>query len=92
MSRKAANQKFNRKDVKRLLRERNVTLISAGLDEVPMAYKNLGEVMAAQKDLVKVLGQFDPRPVKTAYSSNYPERAISIFGECERLPAGDLQL
>jgi hypothetical protein len=37
MSRKAANEKFNWKDVNRLLRERGVTLISAGLDEVPMA-------------------------------------------------------
>src|SRR6185295_15951446 len=48
MSRKAANEKFNWKDVNRLQRERGVTLISAGLDEVPMAYKNIKEVMAAQ--------------------------------------------
>ena len=41
MSRKAANERFNWKDVNRLLRERGVTLISAGLDEVPMAYKNI---------------------------------------------------
>ena len=61
MSRKAANEKFNWKDVNRLLRERGVTLISAGLDEVPMAYKNIREVMAAQNDLVTVLGQFDPK-------------------------------
>jgi tRNA-splicing ligase RtcB len=73
MSRKAANQKFNWKDVKRFLRERNVTLISAGLDEVPMAYKSIGEVMAAQKDLVTVLGQFDPRLVKMAPSGERPE-------------------
>ena len=37
MSRKAANEKFNWKEVNRFLRERGVTLISAGLDEVPMA-------------------------------------------------------
>src|SRR6266699_6519544 len=61
MSRKAANEKFNWKDVNRLLRERGVTLISAGLDEVPMSYKNIREVMAAQNDLVTVLGQFDPK-------------------------------
>jgi RNA-splicing ligase RtcB len=30
------------------LRERGVTLLSAGLDEVPMADKNIDEVMAAQ--------------------------------------------
>jgi tRNA-splicing ligase RtcB len=66
MSRKAANEKFNWKDVNRLLRERGVTLISAGLDEVPMAYKNIREVMAAQNDLVTILGQFDPKLVKMA--------------------------
>ena len=66
MSRKAANEKFNWKDVKRFLREQGVTLISAGLDEVPMAYKNIREVMAAQSDLVRVLGQFDPKLVKMA--------------------------
>ena len=73
MSRKAANEKFNWKDVKRFLRERGVTLISAGLDEVPMAYKNIREVMAAQNDLVTVLGQFDPKLVKMAPSGERPE-------------------
>jgi tRNA-splicing ligase RtcB len=73
MSRKAANEKFNWKDVNRLLRERGVTLISAGLDEVPMAYKNIRAVMAAQSDLVTVLGQFDPKLVKMAPSGERPE-------------------
>ena len=31
------------------LRQRGVTLLSAGLDEVPMAYKDIDEAMAAQK-------------------------------------------
>jgi len=73
MSRKAANEKFNWKDVHRLLRERGVTLISAGLDEAPMAYKDIREVMAAQQDLVTVLGQFDPKLVKMAPSGERPE-------------------
>jgi tRNA-splicing ligase RtcB len=73
MSRKAANEKFNWKEVNRFLRERGVTLISAGLDEVPMAYKNIREVMAAQNDLVTVLGQFDPKLVKMAPSGERPE-------------------
>jgi tRNA-splicing ligase RtcB len=73
MSRKAANQKFNWKEVNRFLRERGVTLISAGLDEVPMAYKNICEVMAAQSDLVTVLGEFNPRLVKMAPSGERPE-------------------
>jgi tRNA-splicing ligase RtcB len=56
MSRKSANEKFNWKDVNRFLKERGFTLISADPDEVPMAYKNIREVMAAQSDLVTVLG------------------------------------
>jgi len=73
MSRKAANGKFRWQEVNRLLRERGVTLISAGLDEVPMAYKNIREVMAAQSDLVTILGQFDPKLVKMAPSGERPE-------------------
>jgi tRNA-splicing ligase RtcB len=73
MSRKAANEKFNWKDVKCFLKQQGVTLISAGLDEVPMAYKNIREVMAAQSDLVTVLGQFDPKLVKMAPSGERPE-------------------
>ena len=30
--------------------------MSAGLDEVPMVYKDIDEVMAAQRDLVEPLG------------------------------------
>jgi tRNA-splicing ligase RtcB (3'-phosphate/5'-hydroxy nucleic acid ligase) len=73
MSRKAATQKFNWKDVNRFLREAGVTLISAGLDEVPMVYKNIREVMAAQSDLVTILGQFDPKLVKMAPSGERAE-------------------
>ncbi|HEX5397882.1 MAG TPA: RtcB family protein [Verrucomicrobiae bacterium] len=73
MSRKAANQKFNWKDVNRFLKQQGVTLISAGLDEVPMAYKNIRDVMSAQNDLVTVLGEFMPRLVKMAPSGERPE-------------------
>lgn len=66
MSRTQAFKTFEWKKVNAFLREKGVTLISAGLDEVPMVYKNIHEVMAAQKDLVTILGQFDPRLVKMA--------------------------
>ena len=61
-----ATKTFDWKRVNAFLREKGVMLISAGLDEVPMVYKNIHEVMAAQKDLVTVLGQFDPKLVKMA--------------------------
>jgi len=73
MSRKAANEKFNWKDVNRFLKQQGVTLISAGLDEVPMAYKNIRDVMKAQTDLVTVLGEFMPKLVKMAPSGERPE-------------------
>ena len=73
MSRTQATKTFEWKKVNAFLREKGVTLVSAGLDEVPMVYKNIHEVMAAQHDLVTVLGQFDPKLVKMAPHGERPE-------------------
>ncbi|MEO5822987.1 MAG: RtcB family protein [Vicinamibacteraceae bacterium] len=73
MSRTAAKKTFTWADAQRLLRARGVTLISAGLDEVPMAYKDIDAVMAAQRDLVEPLARFEPRLVKMAPSGEPPE-------------------
>jgi tRNA-splicing ligase RtcB len=73
MSRTKAKQTFTWKAAQKLLRERNVTLISAGLDEVPMAYKDIDEVMAAQQDLVEIVARFQPRLVKMAPGGEPPE-------------------
>jgi tRNA-splicing ligase RtcB len=73
MSRTRAKATFTWGDAQRYLRERGVTLISAGLDEVPMAYKNIDEVMAAQADLVEPLARFEPRLVKMAPGGEPPE-------------------
>jgi tRNA-splicing ligase RtcB len=66
MSRTKAKATFKWDDVQKYLRERRVQLLSAGLDEVPMAYKNIDEVMAAQRDLVETIARFEPRLVKMA--------------------------
>ncbi len=66
MSRSKAMQTFEWGTVNRVLKERGVKLLSAGLDEAPMVYKDIHVVMAAQRDLVEVLGQFDPKLVKMA--------------------------
>jgi tRNA-splicing ligase RtcB len=66
MSRKQAKQTFTWSDTKKLLNERNVTLLSAGLDEVPFVYKDIDAVMADQDDLVEIIARFDPRIVKMA--------------------------
>jgi tRNA-splicing ligase RtcB len=73
MSRTEAKKRFSWADAQRFLRERGVTLISAGLDEVPMAYKDIDEVMAAQRDLVEPLARFEPRLVKMAPGGERPE-------------------
>ncbi len=64
MSRTKAMQSFTWSATKKLLAERGVELLSAGLDEVPGVYKDIHAVMAAQTDLVEILGQFDPKLVK----------------------------
>jgi len=73
MSRKKAKATFTWPEAKDVLAERGVTLLSAGLDEVPMVYKNIDEVMAAQADLVETLGRFEPKLVKMARSGEPPE-------------------
>ncbi|NBV24618.1 MAG: RtcB family protein [Proteobacteria bacterium] len=73
MSRKKAAETFEWYKVNRVLKEAGVHLISAGLDEVPMVYKDIHAVMAAQTDLVEVLGQFDPKLVKMAPHGERPE-------------------
>ncbi len=73
VGRKVAQKTFTWEKAQRVLRQRGVTLLSAGLDEVPMAYKDIHAVMAAQEDLVEVLGRFDPKIVKMAPSGEAPE-------------------
>jgi tRNA-splicing ligase RtcB len=68
LSRTQAKQRFTWDETVRLLAERGVTLLSADLDETPMAYKDIEEVMAAQADLVEILARFEPKIVKMAGS------------------------
>lgn len=73
MSRKRATESLSWDKARRLLHDRGVNLISAGLDEMPMVYKDIHTVMAAQTDLVEVIGQFDPKLVKMAPAGERPE-------------------
>jgi len=66
MSRTKAIQSITKNDMTTILKDHGVTLIGAGLDEAPMAYKNIEMVMAAQKDLVEVLARFTPKMVRMA--------------------------
>ena len=73
MSRTEARKRFTWDDARPLLAERGVELVSGDLDEVPMAYKDIHSVMAAQSDLVETLGSFLPRMVKMAPAGEKPE-------------------
>jgi tRNA-splicing ligase RtcB (3'-phosphate/5'-hydroxy nucleic acid ligase) len=66
MSRTAAIKNISRAEMKAILEEKGVMLIGAGLDEAPMAYKDINMVMAAQTDLVEVLAKFTPKIVRMA--------------------------
>jgi len=73
MSRTAAKKNLDWKTARRMLDERGVTLLSAGLDEVPMVYKDIDQVMAAQADLVEPVARFLPKLVKMAREGERPE-------------------
>ena len=64
MSRTKAKASFTGKMMKESLRKAGVKLIGGGIDEIPMAYKDIHQVMAAQTDLVDVLGTFLPKIVR----------------------------
>jgi tRNA-splicing ligase RtcB len=66
MSRKAAFNSISKAARDEYLRERGVTLLGGGMDESPQAYKDIETIIAAQDDLVEVIGKFTPRIVRMA--------------------------
>jgi len=64
MSRKKAKDKFSWNATQKNLSARGISVLGAGADEVPGAYKNIDEVMAYQSDLVEKLARFDPKIVQ----------------------------
>lgn len=66
MSRTAAKNTFRWASVRELLKERGVTVISAGIDENPGVYKDIRRVISLQRDLVEPVARFDPKLVKMA--------------------------
>jgi tRNA-splicing ligase RtcB len=73
MSRTAAKNSLRWGNLKPMLAEAKVTLLAAGIDEAPPAYKDIHQVMTAQQDLVQVLARFDPRIVRMADAGEAPE-------------------
>jgi tRNA-splicing ligase RtcB len=73
MSRTKAKQNFNWGSWNDHLKQKNVRLLAGGIDEVPGAYKNIHDVMAAQSDLVETVGQFMPKIVMMCGDGSRPE-------------------
>ena len=66
MSRRKAEESITRAARDAYLRERGVTLLGGAVDESPQAYKPIEAIIAAQDDLVEVLGRFLPKIVRMA--------------------------
>jgi len=64
--RKEAKRRFTREQMDRWLQDRGVTLVGADLDESPMAYRRLPEVIAQHAGTVKVLHTLRPFAVVMA--------------------------
>ncbi|TXH24858.1 MAG: RtcB family protein [Cyclobacteriaceae bacterium] len=73
MSRTRAKQTLSGTDVNAFLKQAGVELIGSGLDEAPMAYKDIHQVMNAQVELVDVLGSFMPKIVRMCGDERFKE-------------------
>ncbi|HYF13948.1 MAG TPA: RtcB family protein [Phycisphaerales bacterium] len=66
LSRTKAREKFRSSAMRGEMEKRGITLLSAGGDEAPGAYKDIERVMSQQRDLVEPVARFDPLIVKMA--------------------------
>jgi tRNA-splicing ligase RtcB len=64
MSRTSAIKSITHSQLNEALAKHGVKLLGGGLDEAPFAYKDIHEVMKAQKHLVETVGLFYPKIVK----------------------------
>lgn len=64
MSRTKAKEIISPSVVKKHLEHHGIELIGGGIDEAPMAYKDIATVMASQRELIEVIGSFTPKIVR----------------------------
>lgn len=64
ITRTKARNSITMSEVRKHLKQNQVTLIGGGVDEAPFVYKDLDAVMRAQENLVKIEGKFMPRIVR----------------------------
>ena len=66
MSRKEAIRTIPKADRNAWLARRGIELLAGGMDEAPQAYKDIGEVLALQTDLIEPVATFRPELVLMA--------------------------
>lgn len=74
MSRTSAIRSITHNQLNDALAKHGVKLLGGGLDEAPFAYKDIHEVMKAQKHLVETVGLFYPKIVKMDGAPPVPRR------------------
>lgn len=73
MSRTRAKATLSKREVLKHLKAAGISLIGSGLDEAPMVYKDIHQVMAQQQDLVEVIGKFTPKVVRMCGDERFQE-------------------
>ncbi|MCC9168609.1 RtcB family protein [Pontibacter harenae] len=73
MSRTQAKNTLSKPQVQKHLQKAGIEVIGSDLDEAPMVYKDIHQVMAAQQDLVEVVGTFHPKIVRMNGDPKYME-------------------
>lgn len=64
MSRRKARESITGSELRKRLKQNGVKLMGGHVDEAPMTYKNLEDVMLSQSELVRIEGRFHPRIVR----------------------------
>jgi tRNA-splicing ligase RtcB len=75
MSRTNAKKMITPSEQTDYLERLGIQLFGGGLDEAPQAYKSIENVIDAQKDLVDIIGKFQPKIVRMASEENLRRRA-----------------
>ena len=73
MSRTQAKRTLDKRMVGEYISGAGVEVIGSGLDEAPMVYKDIQQVMASQKSSVNVVGSFQPKIVRMCGDSKFRE-------------------
>jgi tRNA-splicing ligase RtcB len=83
MARTKAKKTITHEQHMEYLLKNGIDLIGGGLDEAPQAYKPINAVMEEQKELVGVLGKFQPKIVRMAAEESLNPSSTLPFGVVE---------